>query len=113
MTTYDTTVCVYGCGPAAAVVTGGAGARYGLCADCKAWHDRQQLAAPHIATMEHFRSQMRAIGQATPTVEKFVDDMVLLLGVTHDPMRCMNIILAALGGATAEQLLAMPAGATS
>lgn len=113
MKTYDLTACVYACGPAAAVVTGEAGVQYGLCADCKAWHDRQQEAAPHIATMEHFRSQMRAIGQATPTVEKFIDDMVLLLSVSYDPDRCINIILAALAGATEEQLRAMPAGATS
>lgn len=113
MTTYDTTVCVYEGGPAVAVETGQSGVQYGLCADCKACHDRQQKAAPHIATMEVFRAQMRVIGQATPTVEKFIDDMVLLLSVNYDPDRCMNIILAALAGGTEEQLRAMPAGAAS
>jgi len=113
MTTYDLTICVYEGGPAAAVETGETGVQYGLCADCKAFHDKQLLAAPHIATMEDFRAQMRTVGQATPTVEKFIDDMVLLLTVTNDSRRCMDTILAVLAGATEEQLLAAPAGATS
>jgi len=113
MTTYDLAVCVYEGGPAVAVQTGETGVQYGVCADCKAWHDKQLVAAPHIATMEGFRAQMRAIGQASPRVEKFVDDMVLLLSVSYDPERCMNIILAALAGATEEQLRALPAGATT
>ncbi|KUN91899.1 hypothetical protein [Streptomyces caeruleatus] len=104
MTTHDLTVCAYEGGPAAAVLTGETGIQYGVCADCKACHDKQLLAAPHIATMEAFRAQMRAIGQATPAVEKFTDDMVLLLVVTDDPQRCLNTILAALAGATEEQL---------
>jgi hypothetical protein len=104
MTSYDLSVCVYEGGPAVTVVTGETGIRYGLCADCKAWREKQQSAAPHIVTMESFRSGMRAIGQATPAVERFVDDMVLLLGVTNDPQRCMDTILKALGGADEKQL---------
>lgn len=112
MKPFDITVCVYTCGPAVAVETGETGVRYGLCADCKACHDRQQIAAPHIATMEDFRSGMRAIGQATPAVEKFIDHMVLLLTVTPDPDRCMTLILAGLDGANEQQMLAT-VGATS
>lgn len=111
MKTYDTTVCVYEGGPAVAVLTGATGIRYGLCAGCKAHHDKQQAAAPHIATMENFRSSMRAAGLASPSVERFADHMVLLLSVTADPQRCMDTVLAALDGADEEQLLAT--GATS
>lgn len=113
MKSYDIAICVYEGGPAVAIQTGETGIRYGLCADCKTFHDRQLVAAPHIATMEDFRTQMRAIGQTTPTVEKFIDDMVLLLTVTDDPQRCMNTILATLGGTDEKHLHAVTAGATS
>lgn len=111
MKTYDLTACVYACGPATAVETGESGVRYGLCADCKAHHDKQQMAAPHIAVMENFRSSMRAAGLSSPGVEKFADHMVLLLSVTDDPQRCMDTILTVLAGADQEQLL--PAGSAS
>lgn len=114
MKTYDTTVCVYEGGPSVAVLTGETGISYGLCADCKTWTDKQQQAAPHITVMENFRASMRAAGLATPAVERFADDMVLLLSVTNDPQRCMNLILAGLDGADEKRLREMAAtGASS
>jgi hypothetical protein len=104
MKTYNISVCVYEGGPAVAVETGESGVRYGLCADCKAHHDKQQMAAPHIAVMENFRSSMRAAGLASPGVERFADHMVLLLSVTADPKRCMDTILEALDGADEKHL---------
>ncbi|MGW3024803.1 hypothetical protein [Streptomyces sp. NPDC001221] len=49
-----------------------------------------------IAEMEGFRTKMRAIGQSSPTVEKFIDEVNLLITVYGDPAAAIDAVFAAL-----------------
>ncbi|MGW3724173.1 hypothetical protein [Streptomyces sp. NPDC000851] len=52
-----------------------------------------------IEVMEDFRTRMRAIGQATPAVEEFIDQMNALIVAYRDPKTAMDVLFHALAEA--------------
>jgi hypothetical protein len=49
-----------------------------------------------IEVMEEFRTRMRDIGQASPAVEKFIDEMTLLISVCDSPKTAMDALFRTL-----------------
>lgn len=49
-----------------------------------------------IAVMEEFRTNMRAIGQATPAVEQFINEMNLLIAAYGNPTTAMDALFHSL-----------------
>lgn len=56
-------------------------------------------ATQAIDVMEEFRTRMRFIGQATPAVEKFIDEMNALIVEYRDPTTAMEVLFQALAEA--------------
>ncbi|MEU6098417.1 hypothetical protein [Streptomyces sp. NPDC047079] len=54
------------------------------------------VAQQAIAEMEEFRLKMRAIGQSSPAVEKFIDHLNALISVSGDPRRAIDALFALL-----------------
>ncbi|MER6064860.1 hypothetical protein ABT167_27535 [Streptomyces sp. NPDC001792] len=49
-----------------------------------------------IAVMEDFRTRIRAIGNSSPAVEEFIDQMNALITVYRSPKTAMEALFAAL-----------------
>lgn len=49
-----------------------------------------------IEVMEEFRTRMRDIGKATPAVERFIDEMILLISVCDSPKAAMDALFRTL-----------------
>ncbi|MFF9324010.1 hypothetical protein ACF1AY_04755 [Streptomyces sp. NPDC014776] len=96
MTTTDATACVYDGSPAVTVRTGATGNRFGLCAVCAPSHEQSLVASEAIAEMELFRAEMRRLGQASPAVEKFVDEVCALISVCGDPKAAIDTVFRVL-----------------
>lgn len=89
----STSVCVYCKTSSVTVRTGRTGNRFGLCADCLDAHNRTEEA---IEEMEGFRTRMREIGQLTPAVENFVNELVLLASLTNNPKAAIEMVVRVL-----------------
>ncbi|MGV9242649.1 hypothetical protein [Streptomyces sp. NPDC003710] len=50
------------------------------------------VAERAITEMEEFRTKMRALGQSTPAVEKFIDEVNLLITVYGDPKAAIDAV---------------------
>lgn len=53
---------------------------------------RERIAYEAIGEWEDFRQKMRSIGQSSPAVEQFCDEMVALLAVSEDPQAALNAV---------------------
>ncbi|MFM9593374.1 hypothetical protein ACKI1O_28800 [Streptomyces scabiei] len=74
--------CTYEGGPAVTVRTGQLGNRYGLCADCKASHDRIGIAT---RIMEPFRTRLGNAGLLDERAKEFIDAVIVVGSVAEDP----------------------------
>jgi hypothetical protein len=55
-----------------------------------------------IATVEDFRTTMRSLGQNTPAVEKFADDVTIYVIATGSPQLAVDMALQNVLGKKAE-----------
>lgn len=74
--------CTYEGGPAVTVRTGKLGNRYGLCASCKASHDRTDIAT---RIMEPFRIRLGNAGLLDERAEEFIDAVIVVGSAAEDP----------------------------
>lgn len=67
-----------------------------------------------IAVMEDFRARIRAIGQTTPALEQFIDNMNVLLSLQVAPATALDALFRALAEMEpANQGATSPVGAGS